>query len=76
MPKSNKERQALLRKRRAEQGLIEVRGIYAKKEDIPDIKDFANSLKQNKSIYETPILGVFNMSKPKAYCQFQYHQYE
>ena len=46
MAKSNKERQALLRKRRAEQGLIEVRGIYAKKEDIPDIKDFANSLKR------------------------------
>jgi hypothetical protein len=46
MALTNRQRQALLRKRRAEQGLIEVRGIYAKKEDIPDIKDFANSLKQ------------------------------
>ncbi len=44
MALSNKEHQALLRKRRAASGLFEVRGIYASAEDAKKIKQFSRRL--------------------------------
>jgi hypothetical protein len=49
MPKSNKERQALLRKRRAEDGLKELRGIYANDSDRAKIKAYAKALETRSS---------------------------
>lgn len=42
--KSNRERQESLRKRRLEQGMTEVRGIYAKPEHHAAIKAYAKRL--------------------------------
>jgi hypothetical protein len=44
MALSNKERQALLRQRRAKCGLHEVRGIFASVEDDKKLKAYAKSL--------------------------------
>lgn len=44
-PKSNSERQAALRARRAQANLVEVRGIYASAENARLIKEFAKGLK-------------------------------
>ena len=52
-PKSNSQRQANLRQRRSEEGLIEVRNIYAKPEDHKKIKDFANSVVKNNPTSKT-----------------------
>ncbi len=52
MAKSNKERQALLRKRRAEDGLKEVRGIYANDSDTAKIKAYAKALEIRPSSVE------------------------
>lgn len=43
-PKSNAERQAEYRRRKQEQKLVEVRGIYATPESAEKIKQFAKSL--------------------------------
>ncbi len=42
------QRQADLRQRRAEEGLTEVRGLYAKPTDHAKIKAFAKSLQKKK----------------------------
>jgi hypothetical protein len=50
IPKSNAERQAALRKRRLDNGLTEVQGIYAKKEDHTSIKAYAKRLQKKNAI--------------------------
>ena len=47
-PKTTAQRQAALRKRRADQGLTEVRNLFAKPEDHAKIKVFANFLQQKE----------------------------
>lgn len=44
--KTSAERQAKLRLRRAEEGLTEVRGVYAKATDHSKIKAYAKSLRK------------------------------
>lgn len=46
--KSIAQRQADLRQRRAEEGLTEVRGLYAKTKDQVKIKAYAKSLQTKK----------------------------
>lgn len=43
-PKTSAERQEALRRRRAQEGLTEVRGLYARPEDHAKIKAFAKGL--------------------------------
>lgn len=51
MPKSNAERQEALRERKKEQGLKEIRNIYATPEHEKLIKEYAKSLnKYSKTI--------------------------
>ena len=44
------QRQADLRRRRAEEGLTEVRGLYAKPTDHAKIKAFAKSLQKENTL--------------------------
>lgn len=48
--KSVAQRQAELRQRRSDEGLTEVRGAYAKKDDHSKIKAFAKILQKKKMI--------------------------